>query len=364
MHDRNYSDEEGLRLPSQRSGLFGHALSHYHYVKRKSGRWLILIVVTGFFIVALVQYSPQSHVSRIAAGIPSERYQPIATPEDDNDERSQWAKLAVPGRGAGRAKQEQRPETPVKEPLTNLGAEADSVYENMGSTDINEFRRDLESFLDLAFPAKDSDLSDPDSLLNIVYDYMPPPTSGELVARYRQRTAADRNKEAEEASPQSAFQRMMLLPLRSLSDNVRSLRNGLSKLSERDPERQVQHTIQRNIFQTSWQEGPNPPDEQGVSTWRDMNGGDNYKYQYFDDAAAHDWISSRFNMSGDPPLRAGRTPGRGGIADTHARMAGIPVMQSDFWRYAILASEGGVYCESVLLKEVSQSTDQCTCSRS
>jgi len=211
-------------------------------------------------------------------------------------------------------------------PLTDLGWEADLVYGNVGSTDPDEYRRDLEDFLHRAFPASDSNTTDPDSLLSVLHHFLPPP----LVPYV--------------PPPQQALQQLYLLPFQYL-------RHAVSELIYGPPPPPVipHHAIPERVYQTSWQPGPDPPNNKPwPASWRGKN--PNTPYQYFDNPAAATFIDERFNHS------LTTKDGRGGIADTYHVMSKVPVMQSDFWRYAILASEGGIYSDldTVCLKPISQ----------
>lgn len=201
------------------------------------------------------------------------------------------------------------------QPLTDLGWEADLVYENVGSTDPTAYRLDLEKFLYRAFPSSDTNKTEPDSLLNVLHDYFPPPSIPYV------------------PHPQRALQHLYLMPFLRLWQSLKELYRGPPP-----PKVVPHHAIPEQIFQTSWQPGAEPPkDKIWPATWRSKN--PNTPYQYFDNAAALAFIQQRFNRSLNSNL------GRGSIADTYQVMARVPVMQSDFWRYAILASEGGIYCE-------------------
>lgn len=197
-------------------------------------------------------------------------------------------------------------------PLTDLGLEADEVYKNIGSIDMNDYRQDLVQFLTAHFPLPDLQASDPDSLLSILHTFL-------------------------QVSPSAVHVNVRpgLLPM--LWDWIIRLPSYLwQKPISRAPSAS-QKNIPRNIFQTGRTVGTQPPPGPSDS-WRRLN--PNYDYQYFDDTAASAYFESRFNAS-----LLNRTTNRS-ITQTYRDMADVPVMQSDFWRYAILATEGGVYCET------------------
>lgn len=215
------------------------------------------------------------------------------------------------------------PDSPIPEPqpLTELGFEADHVYENIGSTDLDEYRNDLESFLLTSFPSSDSDESNPESLLSILHTFVPSAARAPTI------------------HPQKALQHLIFMPWQWAYSVI--LRMFLST-SPALP-KPARPTIPNNIFQTGPYEGKEPPPEKLMpKTWKNLN--TNHTYQYFDNAAAAKYMEARFNES---YVNGGKG---GGIAHTYDTMKDVPVMQSDFWRYAILATEGGVYCKLVFME--------------
>lgn len=206
------------------------------------------------------------------------------------------------------------PEPP--QPLTELGFEADYVYENIGSTDLDDYRNNLENFIAKNFPSNDADESNPGSLMNVLHTFLPPAPIIPMVL------------------PQKALQHLIFMPWKWV------FRTAVRLWLDPEPEAVplMQPTIPRNIFQTGPWEGKEPPAEKLLPlSWKNHN--TDYSYQYFDNAAAAEYIDSRFNES---YVNDGEG---GGIAQTYWKMKDVPVMQSDFWRYAILATQGGVYCE-------------------
>lgn len=205
---------------------------------------------------------------------------------------------------------------PEPKPLTELGFEADYVYENIGSTDVNEYRVDLEDFLKTRFPSEDAKEDKKDSLMEILHAFVPPPTRQPFV------------------HPQKAFQQIAFMPWKWTYNLIVNLWTGPAPNST-----SIGYpTIPKNIFQTGPFAGSDPPPEKLLpQTWKNLN--QNYNYTYFDNDAASKYIQTRFNES---LVNDGKG---GGIARIYNDMKDVPVMQSDFWRYAILATEGGVYCE-------------------
>lgn len=205
---------------------------------------------------------------------------------------------------------------PEPQPLTELGFEADYVYENIGSTNLDEYRNDLGKFLLAKFPSSDADERDPDSLISILHTFVPPAVHAPII------------------HPQKALQHLVFMPWKWAFNAILHLYRG----PQPDTPMPVQPTIPKKIFQTGPYEGRDPPPEKLMPiTWKNYN--TNYTYRYFDNAAAAEYIDARFNES---YVNGGKG---GGIAHTYAKMKDVPVMQSDFWRYAILATEGGVYCK-------------------
>lgn len=206
----------------------------------------------------------------------------------------------------------------VAPPLTTLGYEADLVYEAVGSTDQNVYRSELESFLYRSFPARESNETDPESLISILHEYLPPPP---MLPRHH---------------PQTAFRRLLLLPSQLVFMGVKGL---LWPSPAPAPVPRPPRNIPERIHQTSWFPGTMPPaDKLPPQTWRNLNPG--YQYTYYDNEAAEAFMIDRFNQSTLDATR--RRPGYS-LSDTYLKMQDVPVTQSDFWRYAILASEGGVY---------------------
>ena len=209
--------------------------------------------------------------------------------------------------------------TIIAPPLTSLGYEADLVYEAMGSTDKDDYRLELETFLHRSFPLHEVNETDSESLLSILHEYLPAPPAAPV-----------------QPHPQTAFRRLLLFPPVFVFSSIK-------QVVWPDPGPVIIPRLARNIpetiYQTSWFPGTEPPaDKTPPRTWRSLN--PDYKYLYYDNAAAQGFMMSRFNQSDPDPKR--QEPGYS-LADTYLKMKDVPVMQSDFWRYAILASEGGVY---------------------
>jgi len=205
---------------------------------------------------------------------------------------------------------------PVPQPLTELGFEADYVYENIGSTDLSEYRNDLEKFLLTRFPKSDADERNNISLISILNLFVPPAARVPII------------------HPQKALQHLVFMPWKWAFVTLWRLCAGPPP--EAGPK--IQPSVPKNIFQTGPWEGKEPPPEKLLPlSWKIHN--PDYTYQYFDNAAAANYVNSRFNES------FVNNGNGGGIAQTYLKMQDVPVMQSDFWRYAILATEGGIYCE-------------------
>lgn len=203
------------------------------------------------------------------------------------------------------------------QPLTELGFEADYVYENVGSTDLNVYRQDLETFLKARFPLEDAREENETSLMGILHTFVPPPSRSPIV------------------HPQKALQQLAFLPWKWTFNSVRRL----FFRPKQEPIPRILPTIPKTIFQTGPYPGNEPPAEKVLPlTWKAHN--QHYTYKYYDNDAASSYVENRFNES---LVNQGRG---GGIAHVYQEMRDVPVMQSDFWRYAILATEGGIYCRS------------------
>lgn len=229
--------------------------------------------------------------------------------------------------------------TSEPQPLTELGFEADLTYENVGSTDKDAYRIELEQFLHRSFPPSDTDASNPDSLLSILHEFLPPPPPAPASHH-----------------PQRAYQRLVLLPFQFVVQKVGQLIEQASRIPPPPPPvlRPARH-IPQKIFQTSWQPGTEPPsDKSPPRSWKELN--QDYQYRYFDNAAAQTFMTERFgsnaSAAGTKVLPKGwkeaqsenQGPRKGyTVADTYDKMSSVRVMQSDFWRYSVLAAEGGVY---------------------
>lgn len=209
--------------------------------------------------------------------------------------------------------------TAVEPPLTSLGYEADLVYEAMGSIDKDEYRIELETFLHRSFPAREMNATDTESLISILHEYLPAPPEGPRIPH-----------------PQTAFRRLLLLPTQLVLGGVRDLFWPVVPLLK--PPRPARN-IPKSIYQTSWYPGSSPPpDKLPPQTWRNLN--QDYSYSYYDNDAAEAFMIGQFNQTDLNPKE--QRPGFS-LLDTYFRMRDVPVMQSDLWRYAVLASQGGVY---------------------
>ena len=212
-------------------------------------------------------------------------------------------------------------------PLTSLGYEADLVYEAMGSTDQESYRIELETFLQRSFPNREVNQTDPDSLISILHEYLPIPPADPPAPH-----------------PQTAFRRLLLFPPLLAYSTIKNL---VWPSPPALPKARPLRNIPENIYQTSWFPGSEPtPDKLPPKTWKKLN--PDYTYRYFDNDAADAFMVDRFNQTHLDPKRdkLGFS-----LADTYHKMRDVPVMQSDFWRYAVLASEGGVYSMSLVTTE-------------
>ncbi|KAK4701258.1 hypothetical protein P7C70_g4976, partial [Phenoliferia sp. Uapishka_3] len=180
----------------------------------------------------------------------------------------------------------QVPEQAVDTPLTGLGKEADGVYK-LGGLNRLAYKAELESFVKTHFPPKDSDERDPHSLLNAMRAYFP-------------------------------------------------------DKAHRDPE-----TVLPPIPEKLWQTAATTSDYQNkydaTTTFQSVNGDINVTFQ--DDKTADSWIRSRFAVE-EEDVSKGAALLPTGIVSAWDRLATPAVLRSDFWRYLVLATEGGVYADT------------------
>lgn len=206
-------------------------------------------------------------------------------------------------------------------PLTALGYVADAMYDRVGSLHSDDYRLQLQDFIEGTFPASDLDAADPQSLIRAMHRFLPPPTPdiGMCVTE----------------NVVKRINRYFLHFLAFLSIRRRhaDYKNDSYVVLNR-----TQPTWSANIFQTGKDVGDIPQQTDITKSWTSKNV--NYTYRYFDDAAALKYVAAMFDES----VINGGYP-REGVASTYKKLAEIPVMQSDFFRYIAIAMEGGVYCK-------------------
>ncbi|GAA6010916.1 hypothetical protein JCM11491_004599 [Sporobolomyces phaffii] len=234
------------------------------------------------------------------------------------------------------------------QPLSSLGWEADNVY-HLGSplflSNPAVYLSTLEEFLRKHFPPSDSDESDPSSLLNALRSYFPSSSTTKELIHYP--------------------------------------------------------TIPRTIWQTAPTRKYYDDKEDIVQTWTEMN--DGWEVRFHDNELADRWVRSRFDMSypenREQERMEKRAPRRGrnrkarkgahssissdsrrhastgapssasssslspssttqqpkvaavggsdrGVLAAWDRLETPAVLRSDFWRYLVLAVEGGVYADT------------------
>lgn len=200
-------------------------------------------------------------------------------------------------------------------PLTNLGSEADKAYENVGSINPDEYRGDLEDFLRTRFPVEDGREDDPRSLMSILHTILPASAASQV-------------------ETQNVLRGLLLEGWKYSEQLFKHLLPKLWTASDEHTVIPTWPTVPKQIFQTGPYAGQEPPPGPAES-WMRLN--PNYSYRYFDDASAAGYIESRFNES---HIDRGQEKG---VVDAYRSLQSVPVMQADFWRYAILATQGGVY---------------------
>lgn len=218
------------------------------------------------------------------------------------------------------------------QPLSVLGWEADNVYHLGSPTFVSNpavYLSTLETFLRTHFPVADSDESDPNSLINALRSFFP---SSETTAMNRR----------------------------------------------------IRYTsIPRTIWQTAPTRKYYDDKEDIAQTWTEMNEG--WDVRFHDNELADRWVRKRFGSGGiekRAPRRRRNRKARKGVhssssASQHASSTDTPtssvltrpkiaavmneergvlaawdrletpaVLRSDFWRYLVLAVEGGVYADT------------------
>lgn len=174
---------------------------------------------------------------------------------------------------------------------TSLGPAADAVY-HLSDPSPALYLHKLESFLVDHFPARDSDPSDPRSLLNAVRSFFPAPS-----------------------------------------------------------EPTVNATIPHRIWMTAANQHDFRQKEEKIRYWLEKNPG--WDMRKHDDAQADAWVRHRFGLTAagdsisarDGAEKKGRASNRGIVA-AWDRLAEPAVLRSDFWRYLVLAVDGGVYADT------------------
>lgn len=175
---------------------------------------------------------------------------------------------------------------------TSLGREADEVY-HLADPDPALYLHTLEQFLFKHFPAADTDAADPNSLLRALRSFFPAPS---------------------------------------------------------DPPQDV--TIPHRIYMTAANEQAFSEKERLTRTWAEKNSAWNFTKQ--DDQQADAWVRSRFALHSHSPSHGREgdsTPSAplsstAGVVAAWDRLSEPAVLRSDFWRYLVLAVDGGVYTDT------------------
>ncbi|GAA5893422.1 hypothetical protein JCM5296_004871 [Sporobolomyces johnsonii] len=209
---------------------------------------------------------------------------------------------------------------------TSLGLEADKVY-HLGSSLFTSnpavYLSTLEDFLRHHFPPSDSDEDDPNSLINALRAYFPDPPA----------------HSPSPSSPSTADERIHYPP------------------------------IPHRIWQTAPSEEYYAMKGGVVRSWREQNSAEEgWELEFHDNARADAWVRDRFDLEPKPKAEgrgkrqagpvetaspgstnststASPTASRGVVA-AWDRLSTPAVLRSDFWRYLVLAVEGGVYADT------------------
>ncbi|GAA5979199.1 hypothetical protein JCM10908_002836 [Rhodotorula pacifica] len=166
---------------------------------------------------------------------------------------------------------------------TSLGAEADDVY-HLSDPSPALYLHTLEQFLLKHFPAADSDESNSDSLLSVLRSFFPSPAD----------------------PPYNA-------------------------------------TIPHRIYMTAANQNDFFDKEAKTRLWAEKNNGWTIRKQ--DDQQADAWVRKRFALHSADLAQQDRGQSAGVVA-AWDRLAEPAVLRSDFWRYLVLAVDGGVYADT------------------
>lgn len=182
-----------------------------------------------------------------------------------------------------------------------LGEEADATYDGIGSVCLPDYREELAIFLKRAFPTRDVDAGDPDSILSSISRYLNS-TLVQVPVDAPERAAASSGSAA--AIPKRIHQTVEYIDAQATS------------------------------MTQSWPSFHPAPD------WR---------WQLSDDGMMDDWVRETFRRS---------TGSKGGakqrlngqevtwLLSMWRRLESTPVMRADLWRYLKLLKEGGI-CPSL-----------------
>lgn len=182
---------------------------------------------------------------------------------------------------------------PAKTGTTSLGPEADAVY-HLSDPSPALYLDTLERFIVEHFPARDADPNDPESILSVLRSFFPAPA---------------------------------------------------------DPP--VNASIPHAIYMTAATQFDLTQKDANARNWMDKNAGWALRTQ--DDEQADAWVRRRFTLDGDASSATedatvghkGSVQGKTrGIVAAWDHLAEPAVLRSDFWRYLVLAVDGGVYADT------------------
>lgn len=174
---------------------------------------------------------------------------------------------------------------------TVLGLEAELSYK-LGVTNLNSYRLQLENFIRFSFPEADSNEANPGSLINAMRAFFPLP-SEHKETRYQQ------------YSP-----------------------------------------IPQIIFQTSAHKSDEDSQSERVNSWSALH--PDWNITFHDDKRADEWVRERFSRESYGNPEEDKEESERGVVGAWNRLTHPTVLRSDFWRYLVVCSEGGVYADTLV----------------
>lgn len=178
------------------------------------------------------------------------------------------------------------------EVTTVLGKEAELSYK-LGVTTLNSYQLQLENFIRSSFPLADSNEANPGSLINVMRAFFPLPSEHKST-RYQQ------------YSP-----------------------------------------IPKIIFQTSAHKSDEDSQTERVNSWSALH--PDWNITFHDDKRADEWVRERFSRESYGNSEDDIEESERGVVGAWNRLTHPTVLRSDFWRYLVVCSEGGVYADTLVV---------------